>query len=78
MDNTGEKIPFVSVRIKRVVLLFRKISDNHFRFILHTTCLLKVQLTFLIVVDMKDSVEEVLLLLHEILGELQFPLLKNI
>ena len=29
-DTTGEKIPFVSVGIRRVVLLFRKISDNHF------------------------------------------------
>ena len=29
-DTTGEKIPFVSVGITRVVLLFRKISDNHF------------------------------------------------
>ena len=28
--TTGEKIPFVSVGITRVVLLFRKISDNHF------------------------------------------------
>ena len=29
-DTTGEKIPFVSAGITRVVLLFRKISDNHF------------------------------------------------
>ena len=29
-DTTGEKIPFVSVGITRVVHLFRKISDNHF------------------------------------------------
>ena len=29
-DTTGEKIPFVSVGITRVALLFRKISDNHF------------------------------------------------
>ena len=29
-DSTGEKIPFVSVGITRVVLLFRKISNNHF------------------------------------------------
>ena len=29
-DTTGEKIPFVSVGITRVVLLFRKISDNNF------------------------------------------------
>ena len=29
-DNTGEKIPFVSVGITRVVLLFCKFSDNHF------------------------------------------------
>ena len=29
-DTTGEKIPFVSVGITRVVLLFRKISENHF------------------------------------------------
>ena len=29
-DTKGEKIPFVSVGITRVVLLFRKISDNHF------------------------------------------------
>ena len=28
-DTTGEKNPFVSVCITRVVLLFRKISDNH-------------------------------------------------
>ena len=77
-DTTGEKIPYVSVGITRVVLLFRKISDNHFWFILHTKWLLKVQLIFLFFVDMQDSVEEVLVLLHELLGELQFPLLKNI
>ena len=29
-DSTGEKIPFVSVGITRVVLLFRKISNNQF------------------------------------------------
>ena len=29
-DTTSEKIPFVSVGITRVVLLFRKLSDNHF------------------------------------------------
>ena len=29
-DGTGEKIPFVSVGITRVVLLFRKILNNHF------------------------------------------------
>ena len=29
-DTTGEKIPFVSVGITRVVLLFRKVSDNLF------------------------------------------------
>ena len=29
-DTTGQKILFVSVGITRVVLLFRKISDNHF------------------------------------------------
>ena len=29
-DTTGEKIPFMSVGITRVVLLFRKVSDNHF------------------------------------------------
>ena len=29
-DTTGEKIPFVSVGITRVALLFRKISNNHF------------------------------------------------
>ena len=29
-DITGEKIPFVSVGITRVVLLFRKISNNQF------------------------------------------------
>ena len=29
-DTTGEKIPFVSVGITRVDLLFLKISDNHF------------------------------------------------
>ena len=29
-DTTGEKIPFVSVGITRVVLLFRKLSDNCF------------------------------------------------
>ena len=28
-DTTSEKIPFVSVGITRVVLLFRKISDNN-------------------------------------------------
>ena len=29
-DVKGEKNPFVSVGITRVVLFFRKISDNHF------------------------------------------------
>ena len=29
-DSTGEKIIFVSVEITRVVLLFHKISYNHF------------------------------------------------
>ena len=29
-DTTGEKVPFVSVGITQIVLLFRKISDNHF------------------------------------------------
>ena len=29
-DTTGEKIPFVSVGITRVVLLFRNIANNHF------------------------------------------------
>ena len=29
-DSTGEKIPFVSVGITRVVLLFRKITHNHY------------------------------------------------
>ena len=29
-DSTGEKIIFVSVEITRVVLLFRKISNDHF------------------------------------------------
>ena len=29
-DTTGEKIPFVSIGFTRVVLLLRKISDNHF------------------------------------------------
>ena len=39
-----EKIHFVSVGITRVFLLFRKISDYNFWFILHTKWLLKVQL----------------------------------
>ena len=29
-DTTGEKMPFVSEGITRVVLFFRKISYNHF------------------------------------------------
>ena len=29
-DATGEKIPFVSVGITRLVLMFRKVNDNHF------------------------------------------------
>ena len=78
MDTTGEKNLFVSVGITRVVLLFRKISDNHFWFKLHEKWLLKVQLIFLFFVDMQDSVEEVLVLLHKLLGELQFLLWKNI
>ena len=67
-DTTGEKFPFLSVGITRVVLLFRKISDNHFRFILHMKWLLNVQLLFLFFVDMQDSVEEVSVLLHKLLG----------
>ena len=54
-DTTGEKIPFESVGITRVVLLFRKISDNQFEFLLHTKWLLKVQLIVLFFVDMQDS-----------------------
>ena len=34
-DVTGEKNPFVSVGTTRVVLLFRKTSDNLFYWILH-------------------------------------------
>ena len=29
-DSTGEKTPFVSVAITRIVLLIRKNSNNHF------------------------------------------------
>ena len=29
-DNSGEKIPFVSVGKTRLVLMFRKVSDIHF------------------------------------------------
>ena len=29
-DATGEKIPFASVGITRLVLMFRKVNDNHF------------------------------------------------
>ena len=29
-DTSGEKIPFVSVGITRLVLMFRKVSNNHF------------------------------------------------
>ena len=29
-DTSGEKIPFVSVGITRLVLMFRKVSDIHF------------------------------------------------
>ena len=72
-DSTGEKIPFVSVGITQVVLLFRKISNNHFCFKLHTKMLLKSQLISLFFEDMQDSVEEVLELLHKLLGELQSP-----
>ena len=39
--------------------------------------MLKVQLIFLFFVDMQGSVEEVLVLLHKLLGELQFPSLKK-
>ena len=45
-DTTGDKISFVSVGITRVVLLFRKSSDNRFWFILYTKWLLKIQLIF--------------------------------
>ena len=67
----------MSVGITRVVLLFRKGSDNYFSFILHMKWLLKVQLIFLFLVDEQDSLEEVLVLLHKLLGEVQFPLLKK-
>ena len=33
---------------------------------------------FPIFVDTQDSVEEVLMILHKLLGQLRFPLLKNI
>ena len=39
--------------------------------------MLKVQLIFPFFVDMQDSMEEVLLLLHKLLGELQFILFKK-
>ena len=29
-DTSGEKIPFVSVGITRLVLMFRKVSDYHY------------------------------------------------
>ena len=68
---------FVSVGITRVVLLFRKISDNRFLyFILQTKRLLKVQLVFLFFVDMQDSVEEFVVLLLKPFRE--FPSLQNI
>ena len=76
-DTTGEKSPPESEGISRVVLLFRKVSGNQFLFILHTKWLLKVQLISLFFVDMQDSLEEVLVLLHKLLGELQFSLIKK-
>ena len=76
-DSTGVQIPFVSVGIIRVVLLFRKISNNYFWFKLHTKWLLKNQQIALFFEDMQDNVEEVLELLHKLLGELQYPFLKN-
>ena len=77
-DSTGEKSHLVSVGITGVVLLFRKISNNQFWFKLHTKWLLKIQLISLIFEDMQHSLEEVLELLHKLLGDLQSPLLKNI
>ena len=68
----------MSVGITRVVLLFRRNSDTHFCLILHTKWLLKIKLIFLFFLDTQDCVKEVLVLLHKLLGELQFPLLKNI
>ena len=63
----------------KAVLLFRKISNNQNRFLfkLQTECLFKVQLISLFFEDMQDNVEEVLELLHTLLGELQYSLLKN-
>ena len=40
-DNSGEKTPFVSVGITRVVLLFLKFSNFYFKFMLQTKVLLK-------------------------------------
>ena len=77
-DSTGEKIPFVSVGITRMVLLFRKISKNLFCFKLHTKWLLKSQQISVFVEDMQGNVEEVFELLDKLMGELQSPLLKNL
>ena len=77
-DSTGEKIPFVSVGITRMVLLFRKISKNLFCFKIHTKWLLKSQQISVFVEDMQGNVEEVFELLDKLMGELQSPLLKNL
>ena len=72
-----KKKSFVSVRINRVVHVFRKISNNFLWLKLHTKLLLKIQLTYPIFEDMQDNMEEVLELLHKLLGELQQPLFKK-
>ena len=77
-DTTGEKILFVSIRITRVVLFFRKISKTQFWFKHHTKQLLKIQLIFLFFEVTQDIVEEVLVLMRKLLRELKSPLKKYI
>ena len=72
-DSTVEKVPFVFLGITQVVFLFRKISNIYF----HSKWLLKNQLISLFFEDMQDNVEEVLELLHKLLGELQSASLKE-
>ena len=76
-DTRGEPIPFMSVGITPVVLFFRNISDSNYRFIFHVKWLLKSWLFLPFFMDMQDSVEGVLVLLHKFLGELESPLLKT-
>ena len=67
-DATGEKIPFVSVGITRLVLMFRKVNDNHFRNYQHRRWSLPVVQIYPTLEDTHDKEDVVLEHWHKHLG----------